>query len=93
MKLKPPFFINLFANLQDTYSKFYFNLSSIKYKYALAFPSEKQYVDLTRYIEGGQIKILVGEVVKFNDLEGIVKGAERIESKKGGIGKFVVEMS
>ncbi len=47
---------------------------------------------LTEWIEEGKVKIIVGRIAKLEDIEEVRGGCQQILDKKGGVGKFVVNM-
>jgi len=54
-------------------------------------PEGKGLEDLSRWVQEGKVKPIVGRVAKLTDTEGVKKGCQEVCDAKGGIGNFVIE--
>lgn len=48
---------------------------------------------LAKWIEEGKVRAVVGRMAKLSDLQDVKNGCEQIVSRKGGVGKFVIEIA
>jgi NADPH:quinone reductase-like Zn-dependent oxidoreductase len=64
----------------------------VEYQANFMDPNAKDLDRLSQWSDQGIIKQIVGRKAKFGDFQGIKEGCQEVLSKKGGIGKFVIEM-
>jgi NADPH:quinone reductase-like Zn-dependent oxidoreductase len=65
----------------------------VTYLHLFIEPSAADLTRLATWTEEGKIKPVVGAKAAFDDLEKIREKCQRIYSKKGGIGKFVIDIA
>jgi hypothetical protein len=55
-------------------------------------PSKEDLEFLTGLVDQGKLKPIIGRQATLSDIAGIRKGCQEIFDKKGGIGKFVINI-
>lgn len=64
---------------------------TVKYENVQVIPRATELERLTRWVEEGKVKAVVGKSVKLSDLEGVRECVRQVIAGKGGVGKFVIE--
>lgn len=82
----PYYFLNLVDYLFKLYARFY----GVEYDFVYLEPTATGLVELTKMVNDGQVKAIVGATTKLSDLEGVRRLANIAYNGKGAIGKSVL---
>ncbi|MCJ1253287.1 hypothetical protein MMC24_001098 [Lignoscripta atroalba] len=87
-----PSFIVYTLNLVSSFYKWRAGRWSVDYAFFAPNPEKSHLERLSRWAEEGKIRTVVGRTVKLSDLQSVREGCQEVNSGKGGIGKFVIEI-
>jgi NADPH:quinone reductase-like Zn-dependent oxidoreductase len=87
-----PWFFCQILNIADAYYRWQASRWHVKYAWHGIKCTAEDLERMAKMFEDGKIKTVVGRTAKLDNLEAVRAGFMEIESRKGGIGKFVVEI-
>ncbi|KAH8815150.1 chaperonin 10-like protein [Xylogone sp. PMI_703] len=86
------FFLKQLLNGADWVLRTWTRWKGVQYTYVFMDPSGKDLDRLTKAIEEGRLKPVIGMTAKLEDIEQVKKGCQQVFDGKGGVGKFVIEV-
>lgn len=84
--------LRYFLNAVDWVYKRWITWHGIKYSFVFMHPDGGDLKRLTKAVDEGLLKPVVGRTAKFEDIEQVREGCQQVLDGKGGVGKFVIEM-
>lgn len=87
-----PVHVRLTLNMLDFIRKLRARRYGVAYSYIFLDPNGNDLDQLTRHIEEGKLKPIVGTTVNFNDIEAVRKACQVVYSGQGGLGKAVIKV-
>lgn len=87
-----PWFVYLALNVGDAIRKLRARRWNVQYEYLFLNPNAADLESLSRSVESGKLRAVVGTRVNFRDIEGLKDACNVVYKGKGGIGKTVVEV-
>ncbi|GKZ21623.1 hypothetical protein AbraIFM66951_005171 [Aspergillus brasiliensis] len=87
-----PFPVRMGLNLLDQVKKARAHRYKTEYSYMFLQSCGKDLDELTRYVEDGRLKTVVGSVADLQDIEAVRKVCETVYSGRGGLGKQVIRV-
>lgn len=88
-----PWVFEMLFNMQHWAVKWWIGRAGVKYTYQLMSPDAHGLELLAGWVAEGKIRPLVGRTARLEDLQQVRAGCEEVYKGKGGVGKFVVEIS
>jgi len=79
-------------NIMNFFYSRWVSWKGVKYEYLFQVSKTADLDRLTRWVDEGKIKPIIGRQAKLSDLEGVRNGCQEILDGKGGIGKFVIDI-
>lgn len=87
-------FILFVFNLSYWYYKFRIeSLAGLRFDSALQKPNREDMQLIAKWAEKGKLRPIVGKTLKLEDIKGLREVCTQLLSKKGAIGKVVVEIN
>lgn len=87
-----PFPFRMGLNMLDQVRKARAYRYKTEYSYMFLVSSGENLDELTRYVEDGRLKTVVGSVVDLQDIEAVRKACGTVYSGRGGLGKLVIRV-
>lgn len=87
-----PWYLGLFMNVADWALRSWASWKGVGYVYLLLEGSAKDLGRLSKWVEEGKLKPVVGRTAKMENIEDVRSGCQQILDGKGGVGKFVIEI-
>lgn len=87
-----PFPFRMGLNMLDQVRKARAYRYKTEYSYMFLVSSGENLDELTRYVEVGRLKTVVGSVVDLQDIEAVRKACGTVYSGRGGLGKLVIRV-
>jgi len=95
MKMSAPginFLVKSILDVSDLVYKTWAWWYGIKYSYNFVRPDGEDLNRLTKAVDDGLLKPVIGTTAKLEDFEQVKKGCQQVFDGKGGVGKFVIEI-
>jgi NADPH:quinone reductase-like Zn-dependent oxidoreductase len=89
-KLEVPFVFRKILNFADCVRTWRASTWGVTYKYLFMQPSGKDLDQLREYVENGQLRPVVGNLVHYRDVDAVKEACDVVFRSKGGIGKTVI---
>lgn len=89
---KIPFPARMGLNFLDQIRKLRARRYKTRYSYMFLRSSGEDLDELSRYVEDGKLKTVLGTVADFRDIEAIRKACAVVFGGKGGLGKTVIRI-
>lgn len=80
------------ANFIDFFLSRWFKFKGVEYTFHFIKPDSVDLDRLTKFVDEGKLKPIIGRRAKLSDIEGVRAGCQEVLDGKGGIGKFVIDM-
>ncbi|OBT61007.1 hypothetical protein VE03_09726 [Pseudogymnoascus sp. 23342-1-I1] len=87
-----PVHVRLTLNMLDFIRKLRARRYGVAYSYIFLDPNGNDLDKLTRHIEEGKLKPIVGTTVNLNDIDAVRKACQVVYSGQGGLGKAVIKV-
>jgi NADPH:quinone reductase-like Zn-dependent oxidoreductase len=88
-----PFPFRMALDLLDQIRKVRACRYQTEYSYMFLESTGEDLDDLTRYVEDGRLRTIVGSIVDIRDVEAVREACEVVYSGRGGLGKSVIRIS
>ncbi|RFU26314.1 hypothetical protein B7463_g10020, partial [Scytalidium lignicola] len=85
-------FVRYALNIVDWGYKTWTWWKGVRYSYVFMNPDGQDLKRLSKAVEEGSLKPVVGMTAKLEDIEQVKKGCQQLFDGKGGVGKFVIEI-
>jgi NADPH:quinone reductase-like Zn-dependent oxidoreductase len=87
-----PLHFRLALNMLDFIRKLRARRYGVAYSYIFLDPNGNDLDTLTRHVEEGKLKPVVGTTVNLSDIEAVRKACQVVYSGQGGLGKAVIKV-
>jgi NADPH:quinone reductase-like Zn-dependent oxidoreductase len=87
-----PTWLRYTLDLADWFYRWWVGRRGVAYAYDLMTPSGRDLEDLSRWVQEGKFRPIVGRTAKLSDVKSVREACGQVFDGKGGIGKFVIEI-
>ncbi|KAH7364177.1 chaperonin 10-like protein [Rhexocercosporidium sp. MPI-PUGE-AT-0058] len=87
-----PVWVEYVLNVLDWFYRSWTSWKGVQYEYLKVHGNSADLDALSRAVEEGKLRPIVGSTAKLSDLEAVKNGCQQIMEGKGGVGKFVIEI-
>lgn len=87
-----PWYLSFFMDAADWILRSWTSFRGVGYQYLLLEGNARDLGRLSKWVEEGKLKPVVGRTAKMENIEDVRSGCQQILDGKGGVGKFVIEV-